>query len=313
MPKGFTNNTIARKTTGSFYPKGNGITAVGLEFIDIALTQDHSQDRILIDLKHQSLGSRKQFYNKYRGSGVPFIASHACVNGTSWHKPDLEPPLRNLEDFDIANGYVSIKYQPRGGFRLRVSQSSTPRPIYFNPWSINLYDEDILEIINSGGLIGIELDRRVIGTQNDQNEYFSEHDFPSEWMNARERTNLYDDTNDLDNDMAPEDMLYFCQNVIHIVLITTIEKRNSSGNYTNIHTVNPWDCICLGSDFDGLITAIEGGESADKLTDFFESGNKMQIVLQKMARELGLGAVPVNVIDKLKNQNGIGFMRKHFV
>ncbi len=314
LPKGFTNAQIAQMPTRSFYPKGNKITAAGLEFIDIALSQNEQQDRILIDLKHQSLGARRQFYDKYRGSEIPFIASHACVNGASWLRPDLDPPLQNLDNFVKENGYVVIKYQPRGGFRLTVPQTNTPRPIYFNPWSINLYDEDILKIMNSGGLIGIELDRRVIGTQSDQDEYFSEHDFPSEWVNnTLERVNLYDNTEDLDEGLASEDMLYFCQNVIHIVLITRNEQRNPSGEYANIGNINPWEHICLGSDFDGLITPIDGCKTAEELTGFFEGNNKMHTVLQAMVNELGLGAVPADVIDKLKIENGLAFMRKHFV
>jgi microsomal dipeptidase-like Zn-dependent dipeptidase len=314
LPKGFTNTQIAQMPTRSFYPKGNKITAAGLEFIDIALTQDDFQDRILIDLKHQSLGSRKQFYDKYRGSDVPFVASHACVNGTSWLRPDLDPPLQNLDNLVKENGYVVIKYQPRGGFRLNVPQTNTPRPIYFNPWSINLYDEDILEIMNSGGLIGIELDRRVIGTQSDQDEYFSENDFPSEWVNNPSvRVNLYENTEDLDNDLASEDMLYFCQNVIHIVLITRHEQNNPTGNYVNIGNVNPWEQICMGSDFDGLITPIEGCETADKLSVFFENQGQMFRTLRKMAEDLDLGAIPADIIDKLKLENGLSFVRKHFI
>jgi hypothetical protein len=35
--------------------------------------------------------------------------------------------------------------------------------IAFNPSSINLYDEDILQVLQSGGLIGISLDKRILG------------------------------------------------------------------------------------------------------------------------------------------------------
>ena len=33
----------------------------------------------------------------------------------------------------------------------------------FNPWTINLFDEDILEIVESSGMIGIIMDERVLG------------------------------------------------------------------------------------------------------------------------------------------------------
>ena len=48
---------------------------------------------------------------------------------------------------------------------------------HFNPWSINLYDFEIEIILKSDGLIGLNMDQRIMGTKKVQGEYFDAEEF----------------------------------------------------------------------------------------------------------------------------------------
>jgi microsomal dipeptidase-like Zn-dependent dipeptidase len=78
---------------------------------------------------------------------------------------------------------MPIKYCKSKGEQVEVQyfQPDGVSETKFNPWSINLYDEDIKEILDSDGIIGLILDERVLGTkqkkEKDLVEYFSKEEF----------------------------------------------------------------------------------------------------------------------------------------
>lgn len=104
--------------------------------------------RILIDIKHMSAASRQDYYkNIIRPfnrkpenalSKIPLIASQVGYSGID----ELETLVKNAQE-----GKENENYQANG----------------FKAWNINLCDEDVIEIHNSGGLIGISLDQKLLG------------------------------------------------------------------------------------------------------------------------------------------------------
>lgn len=119
--------------------------------------------KILLDIKHSSLVSRLQFYalrQKWlqrtgkQSKDYPILASHMGVTGMSYKQVKEKLLVTDQADPDTPDcrvvAYDKRKIESRFGFE-------------FNPSSINLYDEDIKEIIDSGGYIGISADRRILG------------------------------------------------------------------------------------------------------------------------------------------------------
>ncbi|MBA3900537.1 MAG: hypothetical protein H0X62_10060, partial [Bacteroidetes bacterium] len=106
----------------------------------------------LIDIKHMSLKSRKDYYEYRRSKGYsePILATHMGVTGLSW---DYKFPVSACKKFK-GRGYSMIKY-----YQEKQEGALVP----FNPCSINMYDEDIKEVLLSGGLIGMSLDRGILG------------------------------------------------------------------------------------------------------------------------------------------------------
>jgi len=170
----------------TFLPAGTGLTELGKSVIRSCYDTTTGQ-RILIDIKHMSLSGRQQFYAWKRADpelhDVPILASHAGVTGLSWAYEKRKAKW-DEESFLPSLGQWAIDYLKPPGLSLGRLKSS------FNPSTINLFDEDIQEIIASGGLIGLMLDQRQLGVNKKPFEYFADADHAalSEQPEANQRT-----------------------------------------------------------------------------------------------------------------------------
>ncbi|MCY7352066.1 MAG: hypothetical protein LH606_15620, partial [Cytophagaceae bacterium] len=157
------------------YPIGDGITPAGKRLIDKAYTLQVDVGSaaapklqnapVLIDIKHMGLKSRLDFYDYRRAKGydLPIIASHMGVTGYSvdeWKSALGEAKLIRLKASNTP--VVSVETHRRTAGEWGVFNKT----LTYNPWTINLMDEDIEEVLNSDGLIGISLDVRILGWQD---------------------------------------------------------------------------------------------------------------------------------------------------
>jgi len=273
---------------------------IGISNFGKALIKDHllsraNGQRILIDIKHMSLASRKDYYimieslramDDSRQANVPIICSHTAVNGIS----TLANAAAEKDNFDLdKNSYVS-------------------------KWDINLTDEDIVEIFKSDGLIGICMhDGRMPGNH-----------FRKLLKKAKNNPKTI---NKLHVQM-------FLTNVFHIVKVNLeyIRKENLTRTTSKIDEIDAWKTVCLGSDNDGIIDPFDNFKSAGDLTSFREnvllslnsyvlpeySGfnvvslpNESQLTLQELD-ELMLKQPFVEAIDKVFYDNTDAFLQKYF-
>jgi microsomal dipeptidase-like Zn-dependent dipeptidase len=156
--------------------------------------------------------------------------------------------------------------------------------IRFNPWTINLFDDDILKILESRGLIGLNLDQRILGVG----------EFPGEYMSPQEVRELELENRPLGEDTTismplekysedydpslpisfdPNFQLtkgeveseknythrtnarhvdYLANNIIHIMKVGFRDEYNGKSK----SKMNVCDAICIGSDFDGMTDPI---------------------------------------------------------
>lgn len=110
---------------------GKGFSQLGKTALHALLSRKNGR-RILVDTKHMSIQSRRDFYAVWRqyqnqGDGFPIICSHAAVTGKA--------TLNDLDQGEDSRDALENEY--------------------FNTWSINLSDEDIRYTHESGGLIGL--------------------------------------------------------------------------------------------------------------------------------------------------------------
>ena len=267
---------------------------------------------MLIDIKHMSFYSRQQFYAFRRKNGydkIPIIASHMGVTGFAFSRfKDYQTPVMYGDEY-----IMSVYKEVKGIGKRRKDRTD------FNPWSINLYDEEILEIIHSGGLIGISLDQRILGFGKNKEEYFNKDEFEKNTSKTYKKLKKipvhtadfeeFGASDDLEDARSFEEesnqrgrkrkhLRYLCNNILHIVKIGG-EKA--------------WDHICIGSDFDGLINPINNCKSC---ADFPDLEEDLIEVLQEMAKEdkntdYFMGNIQRHV-RAFMYDNGKRFLNKYF-
>lgn len=205
---------------------GYGFTELGRHVVRELLSGENGK-RILIDVKHMSLSSRLEFYKRLlpaieekEGVRIPIIASHVGVNGCVTMEDS-----RNLPSF--------AEMDRRYKFSKDADKEFDKR---FNNWDINLSDEEILIIHRSKGIIGLNLDQRILSGQAMVD--FMERT-ASRFRDAYNYSLLY-------RSVWAQPIL---ENIYHI-LHTVFKNSNTDREFA-------FEMICVGSDYDGMINALD--------------------------------------------------------
>lgn len=213
--------------------------------------------RVLIDIKHMSTRSRQDYYDlldayqaSHPGDNIPVVMSHAAVNG----KPRLDEQGFNPADLD----------------------SEWENSESFNPWSINLYDDEILRIHRSQGLIGLIFYQPILAGKRRRNGtlFWSEQD----WAEI------------------------FADQIEHIV--KTVYRSGAADK----HLV--WDRICIGSDFDGQINPANKFASSDRLPVFKK--HLKRFLNSDRFQEYRNPSEVNELADKISFKNAVEFLRRNF-
>ena len=294
-------------TPSFFYPTRKGITAWGEEVIKLMINK-----KILVDIKHMSLKTRWELYTWFKDGTddtkfiQPIICTHAGVTGLS-----IASRAKYLLNRPADKGMVyEVTYlKPK---------SKHDTETYYNCSSINLYDEDIANIFLSGGIVGLSFDQRILGFA-DENvltnvtiphdmEYISqlEADFflgphPTALPVWTDDSEVWasEDFENLDPSLYIEmHRRFLINNIVHILWV--------ANNHPLIDIKKAVKQICIGTDFDGLINAIDCCKDADGLIQLKED---MRDGLGDLLNKEGLKSINVDVLlDNIFYNNGKSFM-----
>ena len=229
--------------------------------------------RILIDIKHMSVASRMQYYAKISAlnSGkpleerIPVVASHC---GYSGH--------RTLSDTILVPDTEPSKYK---------------NSEVFNPWSNNLTDEDIINIFDSGGIIGLNLDQRILSGMDvtEESEEISKQDI-------------------LNND---EQVVKFWTFQIARNILGMVKAVVTSDDVDDSEKVRVWDIISIGSDFDGMINPVDSFIVADEFRDLRSALKKYMPQLEDF--NLCSQGLSINdILDKIMYDNVLDFVVRNY-
>jgi hypothetical protein len=223
--------------------------------------------RILIDVKNMSASSRSDFYKNiirpYNRrpentlSKIPIIASQVGYSGVD----GLESLIKNAQD-----GKEDDKFQIHG----------------FKAWNINLCDEDVIEIHDSGGLIGISLDQQLLGVY--QKSWLLSLPLPV--IERRRAKNLLAKT---------------IEQFIHIPF-----------DYNLPEPMRIWDSLCIGTGFDGSNNPLNGYST---VLDMHRLEDDLTEILHKMSRERPRWFAdhsPENLARKICFENAYDFVVEHY-
>jgi microsomal dipeptidase-like Zn-dependent dipeptidase len=231
-----------------------GITELGWHVIKELLTRNNGK-RILIDVKHMSAKARREYYqfinnNNYLNEGdkIPIICSHTGVNGFDSYKRMMQ---------------------------LADSKKMTNRKI-FNNWSMNLCGEEIRTIHQSGGIIGIILDKSILSSSL----------FLKEISNAEhiDRKNMY--------------LRLIWENIFFMI--------EAVGNK------EAWNTPVFSSDFDGLISQIEFYPSSEYI-EMLKYDLTQYLLKYNFKRDLWFNKSPEELVYHVFNKNVMSFLNKHYL
>jgi hypothetical protein len=205
---------------------------LGREVLGLLLEKQNGR-RILIDTKHMSIQTRQEYHQLIekkdeKGDRIPIICSHSAVNG--WRT------------FSDAEKFGPVK---------KIDEKA-----YFSCWELNLNDEEIVDIYDSDGLVGVVLyEGRISGGKVKKRT--------DALKKAIAQTNGKDkEKEDAEERLRQVYIELIWSNIFHIIrLIANAKKANGGG------PANGWKIISLGSDFDGVIDSLNTFENMAKLPD----------------------------------------------
>ena len=207
-----------------------GISSFGKELIKEHLLSRDNGQRILIDTKHMSLKARDDIIeiarlSRANGDPFPLLCSHTAVNGIRSRTEAANQPDINRYEKDA----------------------------YVSKYDINLTDQDIEEIWETDGLIGICMhDGRMPGGKF--KKYFKKISGMFKSKEAKKRIHAQ----------------MFLTNIFHIakVNLAHIRKLNQINPSNPIEETDAWKTISLGTDNDGIVDPFDFFNTASRLRDF---------------------------------------------
>lgn len=235
--------------------KDQGFTGLGIIAAREMVSKQNGK-RIIIDTKHMSLKGRQHYYNWIRSYNristsdkIPIVCSHTGVNG----------------------------YKSMQGSVLKRDNNKKMSKHHFNRWSINISDEEIRIIHDSGGMIGIMMDKYKMAGKK-----------------------FFDEINNLDDREKVKDAYseIFMDNVLQMV--QAVGKPSA------------WDMITIGSDYDGAIPHVDCYEKAGRMPEFYEALIDY-LKRTEHGKQYWYGLKPRKIVNKIFGENAMAFYERHFV
>lgn len=245
---------------------GEASTTLGYKVIQDLVSEAKGVRKIIIDIQHMSMDFRKHYYDhvsrfSLMGTSLPIIASHTGISGLPWTSP-----LYKKKDDDTKNNNE-----------------------YLNHWQQNLGKTDIDEIYASRGIIGITLDKNVLGG-----------------VLALNRINTAVPNSNRQRTACLE---LFLANVFKVV--QTVNKKGA------------WDIVAIGSNFDAMSAPLDAYPTARHLRSlhadiqtFLDSPTAIAedatgLSVQEINR-LKFGYTGIEIADKILWRNSLNFLKKYF-
>lgn len=242
-------NQLVNQTKGM----NAGITDLGRHVI-LELLGRHNGKRIILDTKHMSVPARKEYYafvQKYNflnpADKIPVLCSHTGVNG-----------------FGTMDESLRVKDHNRKS-----------RHSYLHRRSINVSDEEIRIIHDSGGIIGIMMDKGNLGGIRKLQEI-------SALQDLQKKTDAFSEL--------------IWENIFQIVRA--------------VRQPTAWDIIGIGTDYDGMISHVDVYRNAESFRDMQRNLTEY-LDKTKLHKELWYHYKPDELVAKIMRDNSLEFFKRN--
>lgn len=253
------------KSQQSIFSKVEGLNGkeskLGIEVIERLLSTKGGR-RILIDIKHMSLDFRNRYYktierSEILGDAIPIVCSHCGISGLS-----KKNALYKKRDEDSKNNNF-----------------------YLSHWQQNLCSEDIAKIYSSRGLIGISLDKKILGGA------LAFAEIKTTFTNTTQRRTA-------------------CVKLLMANILTVVKI---------IRDASAWDIIAIGSDFDEMAEPLSAYKTAADIPllakDIRQFLQRPEAILNLFSeediRELMYGLSAEQITNKIMSLNAFNFIERN--
>lgn len=263
-------NIFLQQDVGKDLPLNSKAIEVIQCLLSIGKYKDYGK-RILIDVKHLSISSRKDVYkiiNDYnklcsQDEKIPIIFSHAAWSGF--------------------NSFSDCLYIPDTDYKYKNNKP-------YNSWSINITGDDLIEIYKSGGLIGISLDERILAADSVIEEY-----------RYKIRNKI------ITNEEQKQD---FWGQIILDNILQMVKYLSNNTEINGIEKSKIWDLFAIGSDFDGIINPVDPFPTAFYLNDLHRTIVRL-LKNNILFEQLSFNYTAEEIADKICFKNVFEFLGKH--
>ncbi len=180
-----------------------GFTELGKEVLNILLDNTDGK-RILIDIKHLSPQGRQEFFKirEERYPNIPVFMSHGVANGL----PDMNTPVSHYPELGNT----------------------------FNNGEINFYDDELLLMVRSNGILGLQLDERRLANEE---------------TIKRTRHSL------------------FRNKIMHYRSELLWKQIQYIAELLDDNNLPAWSNLCIGSDYDGIVDPLNSFWTTEQYPD----------------------------------------------
>lgn len=263
-----------------FIPTGNGLEDDGRKVIQGLFNRG-----VCVDLKHMSYKSRFDLMNEVDAKKFqniqPVLCTHAGFTGISFSEwpgyINLKKPIPGAQHL-----YLEIAKTKQ----IQNNPSTTGAPA-FNMSTINLFDEEIAWIVSTGGVIGLSLDRRILGFVGKFDDaptgirVGEDLIVDKEFFSKKEWKSLGIPDNEIGKLIKEDDCLTMDDLVQYTEAVSISERNKYFMDHVLLHLKHYFQVcvnagikvkvaqkhITVGSDFDGLINPFPNIETVNAIED----------------------------------------------
>ena len=245
-----------------------GFTPLGREVLQILLDRDQGK-RIFIDIKHMSAIGRQEFMHIRRtqyNSDFPIIISHGVCNGLPHYGA-------TVSDYpELGNTFINELEDVRGG-----------DGEYKNHNLINFFDDEIIEMVKSNGIIGLQLDERRLANKETIKK--------------------------VPHSVHRNKIMHYRSELVWRQIQYIAELLDANNLYA-------WGHMAIGSDYDGLVDPLNSFWTAEQYDDlssfverhaynyFKEKPNRLQLPANRITADL--------VVRNIFRDNAWDFFKRWF-
>jgi hypothetical protein len=246
----------------------SGFTALGKEVLELLLDETKGR-RIFIDIKHMSVAGRKEWLalrsSKYKET-APVIISHGVSNGL----PFAGAQFSNYPE--LGNQFINPIDNVKGGDGEFKDHNL-----------INFYDEEIIEVVMSNGIMGLQLDERRLANE--------------------------DTVKKVKHSVFRNKIMHYRSELLWKQIQYIAEMLDDHGLYA-------WGNMAIGSDYDGLVDPLNSfwtAEQYDDLASYLErhAYNYFKDYSHRLKNEFNkIGAD--QVVQQIFQENAWNFLKKWY-